>query len=227
MNKNVRLATRWVGSATLVLVASFSLAAPVEPGSVYLHESGAFSVTATSSQVEASRAGVRFTHILSFAGTITGWDEVNFVKPELSQGRSAEGLMDTIVTNTTTGAYKSIRRAKARPQASVQESAAITLLGRDAWYAKVLYPRFPGTGMTVFGDNGRQVDADFVAFLQLVPIKDLNLMQNDLPVDYLLLSSFRAVPLMREGNTTYLTFRDSLKLLPAVAEIPVKSPLKH
>lgn len=212
------LAPRGFGSALLLFVGWHLQAASVEPGSSYVHESGVFSVVATSPMVESSPASVRFTKTFASFGTISGWDEVSFVKPELSGGRGAEALMEAIVADTSGAAYKSIRRAKTRPQATVQESAAIELLGREAWYAKVLYPRYPGTGMTVFAANGRQVDADFVAFLHLVPVRDLNLKQRDLPVEFLLLSSFRAEPLMRQGDTTHIEFRDSLRLAPAFAE---------
>ena len=190
-----------------------ALAAEID---THVHKSGVFSVKATSRNVEESAADVQFTYTM--LGSITGWDGVSFVMPEWSQDTSA-AVMNRVVSGMAESAYASIKRNKNRPTPNVLEEAAGKVLERDAYYAKVLYPRLPGSGLTVFNDKGKQEDADFVAYLHLISIDDLGLVQRNLPVRYLLVTSFRATSLAEVNENSHLAFLDSLKLLSAPAVV--------
>lgn len=199
--------------AVLLFHAWFAQAS-AEEANTYVHKSGVFSVNATSGNVEESEAEISFTHTMPIAGSITGWDSVSIVKPELSRGRSDSEVINQIIEETFESYYKKVRRRR-RPELSIMESVETEVAGRRSWYAKVVYPRLPGTGLTIFDDRGKQVEADFVAHLHLVSIDGLEISQRNLPVKHLLVSSFRAEPFLSNEASDYKNFVDSLSILEA------------
>lgn len=206
---------RAIASFAILLFSCWHANAAAADVKTHVHKSGVFAVMATSGKMQETNSDVQFTRTMVPFGSITGWDGVSFVMPELSLDRSDAEVMSKIIFETAENTYKSIKRKKDRPTASIIETMATEVLGRRAYYAKVLYPRYPGTGLTVFNQKGKQEDADFVAYLHLVSIDELGLLQRNLPIRYLLVTSLRAESLTPKEDNSHLVFLNSLRLLNA------------
>jgi ankyrin repeat protein len=176
----------------------------------YLHVSRAFRVRATSGEVEDSQGGVDFLHRIGPLGSLCGWDSVHFVKPELGAGQAPRDVLAAIVDGFHKGLY---RRKKVKP--AVLDMGEQAVSGRKSLYAKVSFPEYPGTGVTVFAEKGRRRDADFVGHLYIVPIDDLDLgsLQRGTRIDYLLVTSMRCTAFYDEAAAGSPDFVAGLEIL--------------
>lgn len=153
---------------------------------VYTHSSGAFRVPVTGQLINDGPPGVYFTHVFGPAGSMVGRDLIRFVDPKLSAGKAMPEVLTAWVESINQENYR-----RKRAKASLMSSKEETVLTRKALYAKVALPQFPGTGLTVFGERGRQIDADFVEHLHLIYIGDLGIVRDGKPVEYLCVESIQ------------------------------------
>jgi hypothetical protein len=160
----------------------------------YTHPSGAFRVKITSQLIADGPPGVYFTYVMG-PGSMVGRDLVRFVDPKLSAGKAMPEVLTAWVESINEESYR-----RKRTKASVLSSNEETVLTRKALYAKVALPQFPGTGITVFGARGRQIDADFVDHLDLISIGDLGIARDGKPIEYLCVESIQTDALGEFGG---------------------------
>jgi WD40 repeat protein len=178
--------------------------------------SGVFEVRVRSLEnMEESQGGVTFNY--KFQGSVVGRSMIAFMKPELTTDKTSDEVIDTLLAG-----YNSMFYQDKNVRASVLLREDAEALGRASRYAEIDFPEFPGMGIKVLSEGGRQVDADFTGFFHIVPIGDLHLIQRELPVRYLLVQTMVAKPF--EGRTDdHEKFLARIKLLVAGHEIVFSS----
>ena len=167
----------------------------------YIHPSGFFRVKIDNrANISDSQASVKFTQ--DFLGSITGWKEIAFVKPELSIDKSSNEVIEIIINEMTSILYKG---KEITPSFLLKDEREA--FGIKTTYAKVIFPEFPGMGVLTFTDKG-QKDADFIGHFQIVPIENSQLQQRNLPIRYLYISSLFAKPFVSgdEGLESHESF---------------------
>src|SRR5580765_2748906 len=174
----------------------------------YVHPSGAFRIMASSpTGIQDSQTGVKITS--TFMGSIDQWNDVAFVSPELSS-ESPDQILDAMIADLTTGPY-----AKKKEKPSIRVREMKSAFGESCLHAKIYYPKFPGTGVKTFDSRGKQIDADVVGHLHIIPVHDLSSAKTGLPVRYLLVETM-VVPALGlakdEGESAHYTFLRSLEL---------------
>jgi len=193
-------------SVVIGLLATLALSLPSQAkgllgkidGDYYHHVSGAFKVKTPGGKIDDSQADVKFTY--SMFQAIIGWDQVALMKPELTSGKTPKEIIEAFVAGLSKKAYK---RKKDKPSILVTQKSMA--LGNSALYAKILFPEYPGTGMTVITSKGQR-DADFIGHFHLIPIGKLNLLQRGLPIKYLFVSSMKARHMEGEDATRHKEF---------------------
>lgn len=202
-------------SVVIGLLAALALQLPSQAkgllgkvdGDIYYHVSGAFKVKTPGGKISDSQADVNFTYTMFQA--ITGWHQVALMKPELTSGKTPKEIIEVFVAGLSKKVYK---RKKEKPSILVTQKSMA--LGKGALYAKVLFPEYPGTGMTVITSKG-QKDADFIGHFHLIPIGKLNLLQRGLPIKYLFVSSMKAKQMEGEDVTRHKEFLKGVELTSA------------
>lgn len=172
---------------------------------IYTHPSGAFRVKVTSQHIEDGEPGVYFTYIAEPFGAMSGADMVALVPARVSAGKTMPEMLAAWVDD--------INRAKYRfnsTKASVVSSQEETVLNRKSYYAKIALPQFPGTGVTIFGERGRQINADFVEHLHFVYIGDLGLTRNAKPLEWIAVESLQTDALKPLGGDSLAAHMDFL-----------------
>ena len=167
----------------------------------YIHPSAFFRVKIDNqANISDSQASVIFTQ--DILGSITGWKEIAFVKPELSIDKSSNEVIEILINEITADLYKG---KEITPSFLLKDEREA--FGIKTTYAKVIFPEFPGTGVLTFTDKG-QKDADFIGHFHIVPIENSQLQQRNLPIRYLYISSLFAKPFVSgdEGLESHESF---------------------
>lgn len=160
-----------------------------------------------NSIVTDTEANVTITH--EFLGSIRGWDDVAFVKPELTVGKKPQIIMQSLINDIALSIYK---KPSIKPKIIHQKEEF--KLGREAFYANVIFPKYPGTGVTVYSKDGSKKNPDADIHMLLVPIKDLNLNQRNLKIEYLLITTAMIeITHLEEGKHYHDDFIERISLL--------------